>query len=128
MQDHVLYLTQVFDIVKTNQLILNFAKCHFAITKVEYLGHFITNEGVSTGPAKVKAVYEWPASKTMKQLRGFLGLAGYYRRFVKDFGKIAKSRTNLLKKDSFEWTGSAVVAFQALKFFLTHAPMLTLAP
>ena len=64
---------------------------------MEYLGHFISGRGVSTDPKKIKAVVNWPTPKTFKQLRGFLGLAGYYRRFVKDFGKLAQPLTTLLK-------------------------------
>jgi hypothetical protein len=126
LQEHVSHLDQVFKTIVANQLFLNFSKCHFASSKVEYLGHFISKEGVSTDPSKIKAVADWPVPKTVKHLRGFLGLAGYYRRFVKDFGKIAKPLTDLLKKDSFEWNDSAAVSFQALKIALTQAPVLTL--
>nr|KYP33317.1 hypothetical protein KK1_045838 [Cajanus cajan] len=77
------------------------SKCYFGVTRVEYLGHFNTGKGVSTNPAKVEAVRNWPLPQTLKQLRGFLGLAGYYRQFVKGYNTIAKSLNNMLKKDGF---------------------------
>lgn len=87
----------------------------FCYPKVEYLGHFITQEGVFTNLAKIRVVSEWPTRKTLKQLRWFLGLAGYYRCFVKYFGKIAKPLTDLLKIYYFEWTQVAAAALQSLK-------------
>ncbi|MCI09678.1 Ty3/gypsy retrotransposon protein, partial [Trifolium medium] len=107
-------------------LLLNKSKCEFALPKVEYLGQFITKEGVSTDPVKIQAVSSWPIPINLKQLRGFLGLAGYYRRFVKDFGKIAQPLTELLKKDSFLWSELATKAFMDLKNALISAPVLGL--
>lgn len=90
------------------------------------MGHFISKEGVSTDPSKVKAVAEWPQPRNLKTLRGFLGLAGYYRRFMKDFGPIARSLTALTKKDSFVWNDEAQAAFEELKKTLCEAPVLAL--
>lgn len=126
LQDHVSHLCQVFEAVRKNHLFLTEAKCHFSTTKVKYLGHFITKEGVSTNPVKITVVSNWPVPKTVKQLRGFLGLARYYRRFVKDIGKIAKPLTDLLKKNEFEWNDLPAVAFQSLKSALTSTPILVL--
>ncbi|GAU25735.1 hypothetical protein TSUD_216660 [Trifolium subterraneum] len=126
MEDHIVHLQLIFQTIRDHNLFLNKSKCSFALPKVEYLGHFITKEGVSTDPAKVQAVNSWPPPQNLKQLRGFLGLAGYYRRFVKDFGKLAKPLTDLLKKDSFVWSESATQAFLQLKQALTSAPVLCL--
>lgn len=126
LEDHVAHLKLVFQTIRANHLFLRKEKCSFATNKVEYLGHFITKEGVSTDPSKVQAVANWPKPSTLKQLRGFLGLAGYYRRFVKDFGKIAKPLTDMLKKDNFQWTEESTVAFFALQQALISAPVLTL--
>ena len=94
---------------------MKLSKCLFAVNQVEYLGHIISGEGVATDPAKIVAVADWKTPTTVYQLRGFLGLCGYYRRFVKKFGPIARPLHDLLKKDSFQWTVTQDKAFQALK-------------
>jgi hypothetical protein len=76
MEAHVTHLDKVFQVLRENQLFLRKEKCSFATNKVEYLGHFITKEGVSTDPNKIQAVSSWPLPSSIKQLRGFLGLAG----------------------------------------------------
>jgi hypothetical protein len=126
LKDHILHLDKVFTVLREHQLFLRKEKCCFATPRVEYLGHFITKEGVSTDPNKIQAVSSWPLPSSIKQLRGFLGLAGYYRRFVKDFGKIAKPLTDMLKKDAFHWSTEATQAFNELKHALISAPVLAL--
>ncbi|XP_070047083.1 uncharacterized mitochondrial protein AtMg00860-like [Nicotiana tomentosiformis] len=88
------------------------------------MGNFITAEGVLTDPQKVEAVKNWPLPTIIKQLRGFLGLTGYYRRFIREFGVISKLLTDLLKKDNFKWSPAGSTAFEQLKSALTQAPVL----
>ncbi|KAL2343970.1 hypothetical protein Fmac_005255 [Flemingia macrophylla] len=101
-------------------------KCYFAEERVEYLGHFISKEGVATDPAKVALVQHWPLLQSLKQLRRFLGLAGYYRRFLRGFSTIARPLIKSLKKDKFFWSKEAKLAFQKLKTHLSQAPILAL--
>ena len=121
LHDHVQHLEITFKILQQHTLLAKRSKCYFAQPKVEYLGHFISAEGVSTDPSKIEAVQNWPLPKNVSQLRGFLGLTGYYRRFIKGYGSICKPLTSLLKKDQFKWTDKATEAFQILKMlWLIH--------
>ena len=115
LEDHLLHLHKVLITMKANSLFAKKSKCYFGVSMVEYLGHFISKEGVSTDPAKVHTIDQWPLPQTLKQLRGFLGLIGYYIRFVKGYGGIAKPLTNMLKKDNFIWSDATKLAFQQLK-------------
>ncbi|XP_027157202.1 uncharacterized protein LOC113758631 [Coffea eugenioides] len=123
---HLKHLSLVLDTLRNHFLYAKMSECSFGQDRVEYLGHIVTGEGVSADPAKVEAMLSWPSPTTVKGLRGFLGLTGYYRRFVKGYGKIAKPLTNLLKKDDFGWDEQAEQAFQELKHAMTQAPVLAL--
>ena len=112
--------------MRRHSLFAKESKCAFPTRKVEYLGHYIEEKGISTDRQKVKVVAEWPKPLSLKPLSGFLGLAGYYRRFVKDFGTIARPLTALTKKDAFTWSEEAQVAFDELKGALYNAPVLAL--
>nr|XP_043637841.1 uncharacterized protein LOC122608824 [Erigeron canadensis] len=125
-EDHIRHLEQVLLIMQENKLFAKESKCVFGGRAVEYLGHITSKEGVKTDPARIEAVQQWPTPKTIKQLRGFLGLAGYYRRFIRSFGLIAKPLTDLLKKDAFRWSNEAQDAFERLKGALSSAPVLAL--
>jgi hypothetical protein len=103
------------------------SKCAFAQQKIGYLGHVISQQGVATDPSKIEAVSPWRTPSNCKDLRGFLGLAGYYRKFVKNFGVIARPLNDLLKKGVlFIWTQVHEEAFLTLKQGLTIAPVLML--
>ena len=95
--------------------------------EIAFLGHIISEEGVKVDPEKVKAVLEWKPPTTVTEVRSFLGLAGYYRRFIEGFSRISRPLTQLLKKDKpFEWTYKCEESFQELKTKLTTAPVLVL--
>lgn len=94
------------------------------MTKVEYLGHFIYKEGVSIDLSKIEGIFNWLVPTSIKQLRGFLSLAEYYRQFIRGFGCLAKPLTELLKKDVFVWTNATTNSFQQLKQAMTQALVL----
>lgn len=123
---HWQHLKEVLLVMRQHKLFAKMCKCSFAQTKVEYLGHIISKEGLQTNPSKLEAVTAWSKPGTAKALRGFLGLAGYYKRFIKSYGEISKPLTDLLKKDAFVWTEKADVAFEQFKFALCQSPVLAL--
>ncbi|GMJ03878.1 hypothetical protein HRI_004057000 [Hibiscus trionum] len=124
--DHITHLTTVLDLLKANKLFAKQSKCFFGQQQVDYLGHIISAKRVSTDPLKVEAMSDWPLPKTLKALRGFLGLTGYYRRFIRHYGGISRLLTALLKKDNFTWTPEAKLAFAELKHAMCTAPVLAL--
>lgn len=96
----MLHVREVFQILQDNQLSVKFKKCDFGKQELEYLGHIITNKGMKVDQSKIKAILEWPAPTNITELHGFLGLTNYYRKFVKDYGIIARLLTNRLRRDS----------------------------
>lgn len=91
----------MLEVLRKEQFFAKLSKCSFGQSKVEYLGHIITVEGVSTDPSKIEAMTNWPRDKSLRALRGFWGLSSYYKRFVRSYGVISRPLTNLLKKNSF---------------------------
>jgi hypothetical protein len=89
------------DILRQNQMFAKMSKCRFGYAKVDYLGHIVSAQGVSTDPETIQAMVDWPFPKNIKSLRGFLGLTRYYRKFIKRYGSIAAPLTTMLKKNSF---------------------------
>lgn len=124
---HLDHLQQVFKILDEHQLQLKQSECSFGQQQLEYLGHIISAQGVDTDPKKIEAVEKWPTPTNIKQLRGFLGLSGYYCMFVKNYDVISRPLTDLLKKDTlFHWTTQHQTCFNTLKQALVLAPVLTL--
>jgi hypothetical protein len=99
-EDHEKHLRVVLQRLRDHQLYAKISKCEFWINEVSFLGHVISSEGIAVDPSKVRDVLYWEPPKSVHQARSFLGLAGYYRRFILNFSKISKSITELLKKDT----------------------------
>ncbi|GJT43704.1 putative reverse transcriptase domain-containing protein [Tanacetum coccineum] len=126
-QEHEKHLKIILDLLKKEELYAKFSKCEFWIPKVQFLGHVIDSEGIHVDPAKIESIKDWASPKSPTEIRQFLGLAGYYRRFIEGFSKIAKPMTKLTqKKVKFEWGDKQEAAFQLLKQKLCSAPILAL--
>ncbi|GJY72961.1 putative reverse transcriptase domain-containing protein [Tanacetum coccineum] len=126
-QEHEEHLKIILELLKKEELYAKFSKCEFWIPKVQFLGHVIDNKGIHVDPSKIESVKDWASPKTPTEIRQFLGLAGYYRRFIEGFSKIAKPMTKLTqKKVKFEWGDKQEAAFQLLKQKLCSAPILAL--
>jgi hypothetical protein len=126
-EEHEKHLRLVLEKLRSNKLYVKFSKCEFWLTKVAFLGHIISAGGVSVDLGKVNDVLNWMPPTTYSKIQSFLGLAGYYRRFIKDFSKIAKPMTKLLEKNkAFEWTAECQASFEELRKRLTSAPILVL--
>ncbi|GJU97214.1 putative reverse transcriptase domain-containing protein [Tanacetum coccineum] len=126
-EEHADHLRIILELLKKEKLYAKFSKCDFWISIVQFLGHVINSQGIHVDPAKIKAVKNWASPTTPTEVRQFLGLAGYYRRFIKDFSKIAKSLTELTQKNKkYIWGEDQESAFQLLKQNLCEAPILAL--
>jgi hypothetical protein len=126
-EEHGKHLRLVLEKLRSNKLYAKFSKCEFWLTKVAFLGHVISAGGVSVDSSRVKDVLNWMPPTTTSEIQSFLGLAGYYRRFIKDFSKIAKPMMKLLEKNkAFEWTVECQASFEELRKRLTSTPVLFL--
>jgi hypothetical protein len=124
-EEHKEHLRMVLQKLRENQLYAKLSKCEFWLTEVPFLGHIISSGGVSVDPSKVRDVLNWKTPQNVSEIRSFLGLAGYYRRFIEGFSKIAKPMTELLGKGAeFKWTAAREASFNELKKKLTTAPVL----
>jgi hypothetical protein len=122
--EHLQHVKQVFQALCDHKLALKRSKCSFGMNTMMYLGHIISESGVAMDPAKVETVEAWPSPWSLRALRGFLGLTGYYRKFITGYGTVAAPLTTLIKQEVFRWTDKAEKAFQLLKRALTQAPLL----
>jgi hypothetical protein len=126
-EEHATHLKLVLETLREHQLYAKFSKCEFWLKEVRFLGHVLSAGGFFVDPKKIQSVMDWEAPTTQTQVRSFLGLAGYYRKFVEGFSSIARPLTQLLKKDKkFEWTPKCEESFQELKKRLVTAPILTM--
>src|SRR6266508_1719102 len=126
-EEHEEHLRLVLQKLRDHQLYAKLSKCEFWLEEVSFLGHIISEGGISADPSKVKEVLNWRTPQNVGDIRSFLGLAGYYRRFIGGFSKIAKPLTKLLEKRAvFKWTSAQEDAFQELKHKLTSAPVLVM--
>ncbi|GKA56697.1 putative reverse transcriptase domain-containing protein, partial [Tanacetum coccineum] len=126
-QEHAEHLKIILELLKKEELYEKISKYEFWIPKVQFLGHVIDNKGIHVDPAKIESIKDWTSPKSPTEIRQFLGLAGYYRRFIEGFLKIAKPMTKLTqKKVKFEWGDKQEAAFQLLKKKLCSAPILAL--
>ncbi|KAA0047194.1 DNA/RNA polymerases superfamily protein [Cucumis melo var. makuwa] len=124
--EHEEHLRMVLQTLRDNKLYAKFFKCKFWLKQVSFLGHVVSNAGVSVDPAKIEAVTGWTRPSTVSEVRSFLGLAGYYRRFVENFSRIATPLTQLTRKGApFVWSKACEDSFQNLKQKLVTAPVLT---
>ncbi|GJT39265.1 reverse transcriptase domain-containing protein [Tanacetum coccineum] len=126
-KDHEHHLRTILDLLKKEKLFAKFSKCEFWLKEVQFLGHVVNQEGIHVDPSKIEAVKNWKAPESPTEIRSFLGLAGYYRRFIENFSKIAKPLTLLTQKNKdYVWGEDQEKAFQILKEKLCNAPVLTL--
>ena len=124
-EEHLEHLRQIFDRLRKANLTLKLSKCTFASQRVKYLGHILSTKGIFPDPDKVHIVQSWQPPKNPKQIRQFLGLTNYYRRFIPNYANIAKPMHNLTKKDQpWEWSTKCQEAFEKLRDSLITPPCL----
>ena len=123
-KEHLKQLEKVLSLLKENQFYAKKSKCTFGKHEVEYLGYIISKEGVKVDPRKIQAMKEWPQPKNVSKLRGFLGLTGYYRRFIKNYAHVTALLTNLLKRNSFIWGDEARKCFETLKQIMSSTHLI----
>nr|KYP34046.1 Retrovirus-related Pol polyprotein from transposon 17.6 [Cajanus cajan] len=127
LEDHREHLRSVLEVLREKQLYAKLSKCEFWLSEVKFLGHVISAEGIAVDPAKVEAVIQWERPKTATEIRSFVGLVGYYRRFIEGFSRIVMPLTQLTRKyQPFVWMDACEQSYQELKRQLTTSPVLML--
>jgi hypothetical protein len=126
LETHVGHLQHVFHTLQNHQLYAKKSKCSFAVRQIEYLGHVISDKGVATDPSKTATMSKWHVPTSHTELRGFLGLTGYYRKFFRGYGIIAKPLTSILQQKQFCWSSAAQTSFGHLKTAMVSTPVLAL--
>ena len=125
-EDHDTHLLVVLKTLRKEQLYAKLSKCEFWLTEVSFLEHIVSEEGIRVDPSKIKVILEWKPSRNVTEVRSFLGLPGYYKRFVKGFLMTVAQMTGLLQKNvRFEWSEKCQASFEKLKAFLIEASVLT---
>ncbi|XP_019056294.1 PREDICTED: uncharacterized protein LOC109116032, partial [Tarenaya hassleriana] len=126
-QTHEEHLRKILPRLRENRLYAKFSNCSFWLQEIGFLGHVVSAQGIQVDPTKIEAGMEWQSPTSATEVKSFLGQAGYYRRFVEGFAKIARPLTNLTGKNvRFEWTADCEESFRELKRKLTSAPILAL--
>jgi len=126
-EEHAEHLRVVLGILREHQLYGKLSKCEFWLEEVQFLGHVISAQGISVYPAKIETVVKWERPQTVTEVQSFLGVAGYYRRFVEGFSKMVSPLTQLTRKDQlFSWTNECEACFEDMKRRLTTAPILVI--
>ncbi|GJZ50050.1 putative reverse transcriptase domain-containing protein [Tanacetum coccineum] len=126
-KEHAAHLKMIFRLTKEEKLYAKFSKCEFWLKEVQFLGHVVNRDGIHVDPSKVESVKNWKTPESPTEIRSFLGLAGYYRRFIENFSKIAKPLTLLTQKNkAYVWGDKQEESFRILKEKLCNAPVLAL--
>jgi len=125
--EHAYHLREVLETLRRNKLYAKLSKCEFWLNEVVFLGHVISEKGISVDLKKIEAILKWERPTNVTEIHNFLGLTGYYRRFIEGFSTIASPITRLTRKEvKFEWSKDCEASFQELKSRLTSAPVLAL--
>jgi hypothetical protein len=125
-EEHLRHLEEILSIMEDQSLYAKESKCEFGMTKILYLGHVVSAQGVQVHREKIQAILDWPPPKNISHLRGFFGICSYYRRFVKGFSQLAAPLTDLTKKGAFRWTDEAQRTFDKMKEVMSTCPVLAL--
>lgn len=125
-EEHLKHLEEILSILELESLFVKESKCEFGMKELVYLGHIISADGVKVDPKKIKAIVDWPPPENLTHLKGFLGLCGFYRRFVKGYSQNTSPLTDLTKKGAFCWIEKAQTAFDKFKKIMSSCQVLVI--